>query len=198
VRIIGLTGGIATGKTTVSNYLAQRVQVIDADVLAREAVRPDSKILLALVKRYGSQLLDGSGTLNRAKLAEIIFQDESEKRWVESMIHPYVRQRLASSKAQGTASTLVMVIPLLFEAHMTDLVSEIWVVFCPPDLQLARLIRRNNLTPLEAQARIDSQMPLAQKCAQADVVLNNQGNLEALYLQVDQALGVLPEDRRED
>jgi dephospho-CoA kinase len=198
VRIIGLTGGIATGKTTVSNYLAQRVQVIDADVLAREAVRADSKILLALVKRYGSQLLDGSGTLNRAKLAEIIFQDGSEKRWVESMIHPYVRQRLASSKAQGTASTLVMVIPLLFEAHMTDLVSEIWVVSCSPDLQLARLIRRNGLTATEAQARIDSQMPLAQKCAQADVVLNNQGDLESLYLQVDQALGVLLENVSED
>jgi dephospho-CoA kinase len=198
VRIIGLTGGIATGKTTVSNYLAQRVQVMDADVLAREAVGSDSKILLALVKRYGSQLLDSSGTLNRAKLAEIIFQDGSEKRWVESMIHPYVRQRLSSSKAHATASTLVMVIPLLFEADMTDLVSEIWVVACPPDLQLTRLIRRNSLTATEAQARIDSQMPLEQKCAQADVVLNNQGDLEALYLQVDQALGVLPEDVGED
>jgi dephospho-CoA kinase len=194
VRIIGLTGGIATGKTTVSNYLAQRVRVIDADVLAREAVLPGSKILLGLVKRYGSELLDNSGTLNRAKLAQIIFQNRNEKQWVESMIHPYVRQRLVSLKAQGTTSTLVMVIPLLFEAHMADLVSEIWVVYCPPDLQLARLIHRSGLTAEEAQARIDSQMPLDQKCAQADVVLHNQGDLEALYLQVDQALGAAPKD----
>jgi dephospho-CoA kinase len=189
LRTIGLTGGIATGKTTVSDYLSHRVPILDADVLAREAVFPGSKGLQALVKRYGPELLHSNGTLNRQKLAQIIFQDINEKRWVESIIHPYVRQHLELRRSQETASTLVMVIPLLFEAQMTDLVSEIWVVSCTPGQQLARLIHRNGLSPIEAQVRIDSQMPLDQKCAQADVVLENQGSLEDLYCQVDQALG---------
>jgi dephospho-CoA kinase len=194
LRTIGLTGGIATGKTTVSNYLSHRVQVLDADVLAREAVLPGSDRLQTLVRRYGPELLCRDGILNREKLAQIIFQDANEKRWVESIIHPYVRRHLVLRQSQETASTLVMVIPLLFEAQMTDLVSEIWVVSCTPEQQLARLIRRSGLTQKEAQARIDSQMPLAQKCAQADVVLENQGSLEALYCQVDQALGIAPQD----
>jgi dephospho-CoA kinase len=192
LRTIGLTGGIATGKTTVSDYLSRRVQVVDADVLAREAVLPGSEGLQALARRYGPELLCSNSTLNREKLAQIIFQDADEKRWVESMIHPYVRQHLELRQSQETASTLVMVIPLLFEAEMTDLISEIWVVSCTPEQQLARLIRRNGLTQKEAQARIDSQMPLAQKCSQADVVLKNQGSLQDLYCQVDQALETGP------
>jgi dephospho-CoA kinase len=192
LRTIGLTGGIATGKTTVSDYLSRRVQVVDADVLAREAVLPGSEGLQALVRRYGPELLCSNSTLNREKLAQIIFQDANEKRWVESRIHPYVRQHLELRQSQETTSTLVMVIPLLFEAEMTDLISEIWVVSCTPEQQLARLIRRNGLTQKEAQARIDSQMPLVQKCAQADVVLKNQGSLQDLYCQVDQALETGP------
>jgi dephospho-CoA kinase len=190
LRIIGLTGGIATGKTTVSDYLARHVQIIDADILAREAVLPGSEGLSALVERYGPDLLWSNGTLNREKLARIIFHNTQEKQWVESIIHPYVRHRLtlARRQSQETGSTLAMVVPLLFEAQMTDLVSEIWVVSCPPDQQLARLIRRNGLTQVEAQARIDSQMPLIQKCAQADVILDNSDSLEALYLQIDRAL----------
>jgi dephospho-CoA kinase len=189
LRTIGLTGGIATGKTVVSNYLSHRVPILDADVLAREAVLPGSEGLQALVRRYGPELLSSNGTLNRQKLAQIIFQDINEKRWVESIIHPYVRQHLELRQSQETSSTLVMVIPLLFEAQMTNLVSEIWVVSCTPAQQLARLMRRNGLTHKAAQARIDSQMPLAQKCAQADVVLENRGSLEDLYGQVDRALG---------
>jgi dephospho-CoA kinase len=194
LRTIGLTGGIATGKTTVSDYLSHRVQVLDADVLAREAVLPGSEGLQTLVRRYGPELLYGNGTLNREKLAQIIFQNVNEKRWVESIIHPYVRQHLELRQSQETASTLVMVIPLLFEARMTSLVSEVWVVSCTPEQQLTRLMRRNGLTQPEAQARIDSQMPLAQKCAQADVVLENQGSLEDLYSQVDQAIGAVSRD----
>jgi dephospho-CoA kinase len=194
LRTIGLTGGIATGKTTVSEYLSRRVRVLDADILAREAVLPGSEGLSALARRYGPELLCSNGTLNREKLARIIFQDADEKRWVESIIHPHVRQQLALRQSQETGSTLVMVIPLLFEARMTDLVSEIWVVSCTPEQQLARLMRRNGLTQAEAQARIESQMPLDQKCAQADVVLKNEGSLEDLYRQVDQALAIDPAD----
>ena len=195
LRTIGLTGGIATGKTVVSDYLSHRVPILDADVLAREAVLPGSEGLKALVRRYGPELLSSDGMLNRQKLAQVIFQDMNEKRWVESIIHPYVRKHLELRQSQETASTLVLVVPLLFEARMTDLVSEIWVVSCTLEQQLARLMRRNGLTHKEAQARIDSQMPLDQKCAQADVILENRGSLEDLYYQVDQALIIAPANR---
>ncbi len=203
MRTIGLTGSIATGKTTVSEYLSHRVQVLDADVLAREAVLPGSDGLRALVGRYGPELLCGNGLLNRQKLAQIIFQNADEKQWVESIIHPYVRQQLMLRQSQlrqsqETTSTLVMVIPLLFEARMTDLVSEIWVVSCTPEQQLARLMSRNGLTHAEAQARIHSQMLLEQKCAQADVVIENQGSLEYLYDQVNRALAIAPADKITD
>lgn len=193
MHTIGLTGGIATGKSTVSQYLIHQAKLplLDADCFARDAVSPHSEGLRALAHRYGTKLLQKDGTLDRAQLAQIIFQDAAERSWVESLLHPYVRQRLAEgqrlAQAQKTA-ILVMDIPLLFEAQMTDLASEVWVVSCSSEQQLARLISRNHLTQAEGQARIESQMPLAQKCCLADVVLDNSGSLEMLFRQVDQVL----------
>jgi dephospho-CoA kinase len=189
-RIIGLTGGIATGKTMVSNYLTTRsCRVLDADLYAREAVKPESKGLLAIAQRYGPHLVQADGTLDRAKLGQIIFQDKLEKQWLEALIHPYVRDRLESTrKALSQEPILVMAIPLLFEAQMTDLVSEVWVVTCPEAEQLSRLMHRDGLTQEQAQARIDSQWSLKEKCDRADVVINNSTDLENLYGQVDAAL----------
>lgn len=189
-RIIGLTGGIATGKTTVSNYLATHsCKVLDADLYAREAVEPGSKGLLAIAQRYGPHLLRADGTLDRQKLGEIIFQDSVEKQWLEALIHPFVRDRLQSTRdALSQEPILVMAIPLLFEAQMTDLVSEIWVVTCPEEEQLHRLMHRDGLTQAQAQARIASQWPLKEKCDRADVVINNGTDLKDLYEQVDAAL----------
>ena len=190
-RIIGLTGGIATGKTTVSDYLCRHhdLTILDADLYAREAISQGSEGLKAVIQRYGSKIMKTADTLDRTQLAQVIFQDSTEKRWLEALIHPYVRDRLTSTaKSLGEQPILVMDIPLLFEAQMTDLVSEIWVVNCEPGQQRNRLMQRNHLTQLAAQARIDSQMPLAQKCDRADIVLDNSGSIEALYAQVDRAL----------
>jgi dephospho-CoA kinase len=189
-RIIGLTGGIATGKTMVSNYLATRsCRVLDADLYAREAVEPGSAGLLAIAQRYGPHLVQTDGTLDRAKLGQIIFQDKLEKQWLEALIHPYVRDRLESTrKALSQEPILVMAIPLLFEAQMTDLVSEVWVVTCPEAEQLSRLMHRDGLTQEQAQARIDSQWSLKEKCDRADVAINNSTDLKNLYGQVDAAL----------
>jgi dephospho-CoA kinase len=190
-RTIGLTGGIGTGKTTVSDYLAFHygLTILDADRYAREAVALDSQGLRAIVERYGPEMLRSDQTLDRPRLAEMMFQDATEKRWLEGLIHPFVRDHLSTS-AQSLCHqpTIVMDIPLLFEAQMTDLVSEIWVVYCRPEQQLRRLMARNHLSQLEAQRRIESQMPLAQKCDRADVVLDNSGSVEALYAQVDRGL----------
>lgn len=191
-RIIGLTGGIATGKTTVANYLQQVCQlpVFDADVYAREVVEPGSPVLERLVNRYGGDILQADGTLNRTKLANIIFQDNSERQWVEQQIHPEVRSRFLQAIQQfSEKETLVFVIPLLFEAKMTDLVTEIWVVYCNAQQQLERLMNRNQLSLVEAEARIKAQMPIEQKCQQAHRILENSTTTEALFQQIDSALG---------
>ncbi|MEG4534109.1 dephospho-CoA kinase [Microcoleus sp. D2_18a_D3] len=232
VRRIGLTGGIATGKTAISNYLADACgfPILDADIYAREAVNPGSPILDSIVKRYGAGILLPDGNLNRPELGSIIFCNADERQWLEQQIHPYVRRRLveetqsciaaSSLVSQGTQDlgtktqetdlfyhhqklepsivekkpgfcakadtlTLVLVVPLLFEANMTDLCTEIWVVYCSPEVQLERLMQRDGLSYDRANARINAQLPLAQKCQQADVVLDNSSTLDSLFLQVD-------------
>lgn len=191
-RIIGLTGGIGMGKTTVSSYLAERyhLPILDADVYARDAVQPGSPILAKVIDRYGAQILQSDGSLDRRRLGEIVFQDARERTWLEQQIHPYVRQRMTSDSDRWleTHATVVFVIPLLFEANLTHLVTEIWVVYCPKAQQLHRLMQRENLTLEQAQARIQSQMPIQEKCDRADQVLDNSSTLENLLHQVDRAL----------
>ena len=190
-RIIGLTGGIATGKTTVANYLADayNLPILDADIYAREAVAINSPLLEQIVKRYGEQkILLADGSLNRQKLGEIIFNHQEERLWIDNLLHPYVGDRLYVEIKETSAQTIILVVPLLFEAQMTDLVTEIWVVNCSPKQQLERLIERNKLTPEEAQARISSQMPLKEKVKKADIVLDNNSNVEKLLQQVDIAI----------
>jgi dephospho-CoA kinase len=189
-RLIGLTGGIATGKTTVANYLASTysLPVLDADIYARDAVTVGSPILKAIAGRYGEQILLPDGSLNRQKLGEIIFQQPDERNWIEGLIHPYVGERFKEAIAQSSSPTLVLVIPLLFEARMTNLVTEIWVVSCSESQQLQRLIQRNNLSQQQAQARIDSQLSLTKKASLADVVLDNSSTLEVLLKQINAAV----------
>lgn len=186
-RLIGLTGGIGTGKTTVSNYLADQyaLPVLDADIYAREAVAIGSPILQTIFQRYGKPLQLPDGSLNRAALGEIIFNNPQEKRWLESQIHPFVRDRFAQELQQIPSQTIILAIPLLFEANLMALVTEIWVVNCDRSQQLSRLQQRNGLTAEQAAARINSQMPLADKVAQADLVLQNNAGLAELYAQVD-------------
>jgi dephospho-CoA kinase len=186
-RLIGLTGGIATGKSTVAKYLAEtyHLPILDADIYAREAVNNGSPILAQIAERYGSEILLSNGDLNREKLGEIVFKNQIERQWLESKIHPYVRERFDQEIQKSTQEMLVLVIPLLFEAKITNLVTEIWVVSCSESQQLQRLMDRNKLTLAQAEARINSQMPLAEKIALADVVLDNSQTLEVLLKQVN-------------
>ncbi len=191
-RRIGLTGGIGTGKTTVSNYLvrAYHLPVLDADIYARDAVRAGSPILTDIFDRYGNKVKLGDGSLDRSALGEIIFNNPEEKLWLESKIHPYVRDRITSALQELKVDTVVLAIPLLFEAKMTDLVTEIWVVSCDRQEQIRRLIERDRLTEDQAKARIESQLPLTEKVAMADVVLHNDSTVEELLRQVD--IGIEP------
>lgn len=189
-RIIGLTGGIACGKSTVSNYLENiyKIPVLDADIYAREAVEKGSAILERIFARYGRKVKTEDNSLNRQQLGEIIFNNPEEKIWLESQIHPYVRECFKRHLEQLEAPIVVFSIPLLFEAKLTYLVTEIWVVSCGFEQQIERLMTRNNLSREQAIARINNQMPLAEKIALADIVLDNSGDLEALYTQIDRAI----------
>jgi len=200
-RIIGLTGGIAMGKTMVSDYLAtmHQLPVLDADVYAREAVEPGTPILQQIVDRYGSGVLHSNGGLDRMRLGDIVFNSSAERLWLEQQIHPYVRDRLVEAVQQlppldiEPFSIVVMVIPLLFEARMTDLVTESWVVVCSEEQQIERLMRRDALTLEQAQVRINSQMAIQKKTSQATVVLENRTTPAELFRQVDYYLVHAPQ-----
>ncbi len=199
-RVIGLTGGIGMGKTTVSDYLAQtyHLPVLDADIFAREAVMPGTAVLESIVARYGSGVLLPDGSLDRKRLGDIVFNSPAERLWLEQQIHPYVRDRLEQALYAPPlcdvvqTPIVVLVIPLLFEARMTDLVTETWVVQCDRAQQVERLIQRDRLTLEQAQARINSQMAIQKKIARADVVIENSGSMEELLQQVDRALAQQP------
>lgn len=189
-RIIGLTGGIATGKSSVATYLESRhkLPILDADIYARDAVKPGSVALANITQRYGPEILLADGTLDRKQLGNIIFNDQAERAWLESQIHPYVRERILSAQRQSTHPIVVAVVPLLFEAKMTDLVTEIWVVVCSEEQQCQRLMKRDSISRSQAEARIASQMPLSKKTSQARIVINNNFDLGYLHTQVDQAM----------
>lgn len=187
-RIIGLTGGIATGKSTVSKYLETKhhLPVLDADVYARQAVEKGGTILAAIAHRYGSKILHLDGTLNRPALGNIIFNNPTEKKWLEQQIHPYVRTQFQkTTETFPLSQPLVYAIPLLFEANLTHLATEIWVVYCTPAQQQSRLISRNNLSVKEAHSRINSQLSLSEKCQKADHILDNTTTREKLFKQID-------------
>ena len=189
-RIIGLTGGIATGKTTVSDYLANDygLSILDADVYAKEAVNVNSPILEVIKQRYGDAICLDNGELNRQKLGKIIFKNSIEKQWLENQIHPYVRKRFQQEINQSQANIIILDIPLLFESNLTYLVTEIWVVYCSYQQQLKRLMTRNGLTSEEAIARIKSQLSMEEKVKMGNIILDNSSSLENLYEQIDEAI----------
>jgi dephospho-CoA kinase len=193
---IGLTGGIATGKSTLERLLRARgIPVLDADLVSREVMVPGTHALAAIIKRYGLDILNAQGSLDRKKLGRIVFQDAAERHWLEQLIHPLVRTRMSEWR-NADEQMKVLSIPLLFESGMTDLVDRIWVVSCTPAIQQLRLQQRDQLTAKEAQARIQAQMPLDQKVALADWVFENDYAPEQLAYQLDQALAGLPLEHR--
>mgnify|MGYP002630082693 FL=1 len=189
-RRIGLTGGIASGKSSVGRLLeAQGLPLLDADVYAREALAPGSPGAGAVLERYGDGVRAPGGEIDRAALGRIVFGDGAERRWLEQLVHPLVRARFAAELQElGAEPLVVLVVPLLFEAGLETLCSEVWLVDCDETQQLQRLMARDGLGEADARARIAAQWPLARKRQLADVVLNNRGGPEQLATQVEQAL----------
>ncbi len=184
---VGLTGGIASGKTAVSDALAERgAVVIDADVLARQVVDHGTPGLAAVVERFGPHVLTADGRLNREALAEIVFADPGARRDLEAIVHPAVRARAAAIEADADpAAVVVHVIPLLVETGQQDDFDVLVVVDVEPERQLERLRRRNGLDAEAAQARIAAQATRPARLAVADVVLDNDAGIDDLADQVD-------------
>ena len=190
-RRIGLTGGIASGKSTVARWLAEQgLPVLDADVFARETLAPGSAGAQAVIDRYGAVVQTAGSTsaaavIDRVALGQIVFRDPLERQWLEKLVHPLVRERFnAELAALQAAPAVVLVIPLLFEAGLEPICSEVWLVDCEPKQQLQRLMARDGLSSQEAQARIEAQWPLERKRSLADHVINNRGNREGLNQQL--------------
>jgi len=193
-RRIGLTGGIATGKSSAGRLLAREHQlpVLDADSYARTALARGSTASRAVLARYGAavQTPTDAQELDRKALGAIVFNDPAERRWLEALVHPLVRQRLDQELKQlKDVSSVVLMVPLLFEGGLEALCSETWLVDCDEQQQLQRLIARDQCTPAQAQARIQAQWPLARKRTLADRLINNRGGPEQLAAQVAAALG---------
>ncbi|MCP9850039.1 dephospho-CoA kinase [Cyanobium sp. Morenito 9A2] len=195
-RRLGLTGGIASGKSTVGRLLAERhgLPVLDADLYAREALALGTPAARAVAERYGSPVAAGEpGRVDRAALGRIVFADPSERAWLEGLVHPAVRRRFETELAELAAEpVVVLMVPLLFEAGLERLCSEIWLVDCEPKDQLERLISRDGFSHAEAEARLAAQWPLERKRARADVVIDNRGAPGGLEVQVERALGLSP------
>ena len=185
MRIIGLTGGIACGKSTVSAELRKRgAAIIDADALAHELSQPHQPLFHAYVQRFGREIVTADGTLDRAAVARCVFADPAVRAEVEAIAHPIIHREAEERlrvAAQAQKRAAVLDVPLLFEAGWDALADEIWVVALPREEQLARLLARDkDMTEREARARIAAQMPLAEKCARADVVIDNSGTVEEI------------------
>jgi dephospho-CoA kinase len=185
--LVGLTGGIGAGKSTVASMLAQRGAVIlDADAFAREAVSVGSPGLEQVVRRFGRGILREDGSLDRARLAEIVFADEQARRDLEAIVHPYVRQRIADGVTENASSDRVVVLvnPLLIEMGTHRDCDVVVVVSAAEETQVRRSVARG-MAEDDVRARIAAQLPLADRSRQADVLVDNEGTLEDLERQVE-------------
>lgn len=186
--VVGLTGGIASGKSTVADMIKQMgIEIIDADIEARRAVEIGEVAYEQIVTYFGEEILNGNQTINRAKLGEIIFNDSHKRQKLNEIVHPEVRRRMNEKKEAAILrgdKVVVLDIPLLFESELTHMVELVLLVYVEEEVQLHRLMSRNQLTKEEALARIRSQMPITDKLKLADKVINNNGTIEQTKKQL--------------
>jgi dephospho-CoA kinase len=188
--IIGLTGGIATGKSTVVEMFRRKgAEIIDADRLAREVVEPDQPAWQEIVNWFGNAILLPNRQLDRVKLAELVFNDQQKMKILNSIIHPRVGSRILELtrkiEAENPDAVVIYDIPLLIEAGMQEMVDLIILVYAPRELQLERLRQRDSLSPEEAEQRLSAQLPIEEKKKYAHQVIDNSGSLVKTEQQVD-------------
>jgi dephospho-CoA kinase len=190
--IIGLTGGIASGKSTVSSLLMNKgYTIVDADLAARKVVEPGEPAYEKIVEVFGQKVLNDDNTINRGELGAIIFHNEERRLQLNEIVHPAVRAQMLAEKEEAFSQgkkTVVMDIPLLFESELTWMVDKTIVVYVDRETQITRLMQRNSLSEEEALARIQSQMSLEKKKELAQAVLDNRGTIDRTMLQLDELI----------
>ncbi|RLL47892.1 dephospho-CoA kinase [Oceanobacillus piezotolerans] len=190
--IIGLTGSIASGKSTVSLMFDDlNIPVVDADKVAREVVYPGEPAYEAVVKEFGEGILRKDGTLDRKHLGSIVFSNKRKLETLNGIVHPAVRKRMMEKQEeilQQGANCVVLDIPLLYESELTHLVDKILVVYVDEDVQLQRLMKRDGFTEEEAMQRINAQFPVKKKAELADAIINNNGDKYKSFEQLEEIL----------
>ena len=190
-KIIGITGGIASGKSTVTEFLRQKgFQVVDADAVVRQLQKPGRRLYQVLVVHFGEKILLENGELNRPLLASLIFSNPEEQEWSKRTQGEIIREELAALRNQfaQTEALFFMDIPLLFEQDYASWFDETWLVYVNRDVQLERLMKRDQISREAAESRLNSQWPLERKISLASHSLDNNGNQEQLIAQVVQLL----------
>lgn len=190
--VIGLTGGIATGKSTVADMLKEMgAVIIDADLIAREVVEPDEPTLGLIVQRFGSDLLDNQGRLIRSKLGQIISENGQARRDLNQIIHPAIRERMNQQKAvaqKNGEELIILDIPLLFESHLENMMDRILVVYVPADMQRQRLMDRDQINAYEAQKKMDMQWSIEEKKERGHAYIDNSGSVNNTRKQLEQII----------
>ncbi len=195
-KIIGLTGNIASGKSTVSKYLIEKgYEVIDADLVAREVVEVDSKGLILIVENFGKEILNEDGSLDRKKLGSIVFSDKNKLSELNNLLHPLIRNEILNRIKNSTEQIVFVDAALLYETNLDKIVDEVWCVALDDDIRLDRLMKRDNIDKSDALNRIDSQGSNESKIKKADIIIMNNLETEDLYNRVDEILNVMGLDK---
>ena len=184
--IVGLTGGIASGKTTVANLFHHHfaIDLVDADIVARQVVEPESAGLNAIMEHFGSDIVTNDGVLNRPKLREIIFHDEQQKQWLNQLLHPMIRQEMQRQLAQVTSPYGLLVVPLLVENQLQSMADRILVIDVSEPIQIERTMMRDQVSEKQARAILASQATREQRLAIADDVIKNDDKNQELLPQI--------------
>ena len=181
-RRIGLTGGIASGKSTIADYIKKYkdIPILDADQYSRELIKPQSNCYEKVLAYFGPQIVDeysSENQINRELLKKIIFENSKHRKWIQNLLHPLIKEKMIEKCNQFEKNKiLLLVIPLLFEAKFTDLCTEIWLVKCPREIQKKRLMSRNKISDNEAEKIINLQLNFEDKSKFSDVILDNSDN----------------------
>lgn len=190
-KVIGLTGGIASGKSTVSELLtAFGFKVVDADTAAREAVAKGTPGIAKVKEVFGEEAIDENGEMDRKYMGELVFNNPGERIKLNEIVHPKVREIMEEKKEQflNEGHNVIMDIPLLFENELQDTVDEVWLVYTSESIQIDRLMERNDLTQEEAKARVYSQISIDKKSRMADHVIDNLGDKLELKQNLEKLL----------
>ena len=183
---VGITGGIGSGKSAVSDRFAQHgITIVDADVASRVVVEPGRPALTRIAEHFGAELITSSGTLDRALLRSKVFSSEQERKWLEALLHPLIAEEIQSGLANSRSPYTVLVSPLLLETTQHSYVDRILVVDVPVELQLRRTMARDNNSESQVRAIIAAQMARDTRRSRADDLISNDGSLEQLQQQVD-------------